>query len=173
MMQTKTAPYDVVEFLETPEEMTAYLEACIQESEGDSCFIAKALGDIARTKGMPQIARETGLSRHILYKPLSGDRSPSFDTFLKFISALGLKLSASTKEVAEVAEVARVLFARPRSAEVSFGEATLRTQPASGQAAVSFASIAIASCPPLRGSVSPTVAKPCRSREDGLSRIPA
>ncbi len=105
-MQTKTAPYDVAEFLETPEEMAAYLEACIQESEGDSAFIAKALGDIARAKGMTQIARETGLSRESLYKALSGDRSPSFDTILKVISALGLKLSASAKEVADVAELA-------------------------------------------------------------------
>lgn len=105
-MQAKTAPYDVAEFLETPEEMAAYLEACIQESEGDSAFIAKALGDIARAKGMTQIARETGLSRESLYKALSGDRSPSFDTILKVISALGLKLSASAKEVAEVAELA-------------------------------------------------------------------
>jgi probable addiction module antidote protein len=52
MMETKTAPYDVVEFLETPEEMAAYLEACIQESDGDAAFIAKALGNIARAKGM-------------------------------------------------------------------------------------------------------------------------
>jgi probable addiction module antidote protein len=103
MMQTKTAPYDVAEFLETPEEMAAYLEACIEESEGDAAFIAKALGDIARAKGMTQIARETGLSRESLYKALSGDRSPSFDTILKVISALGLKLSASAKEVAKVA----------------------------------------------------------------------
>jgi probable addiction module antidote protein len=105
MMRTKTAPYDVAEFLETPEEMAAYLEACIQESEGDSAFIAKALGDIARAKGMTQIARETGLSRESLYKALSGDRSPSFDTILKVISALGLKLSANVKEVAKVAEL--------------------------------------------------------------------
>ena len=63
MMETKTAPYDVAEFLETPEEMAAYLEACIQESDGDAAFIAKALGDIARAKGMTQIAREAGLSR--------------------------------------------------------------------------------------------------------------
>ena len=101
MMQTKTAPYDVAEFLETPEEMAAYLEACIEEADGDAAFIAKALGDIARAKGMTQIARETGLSRESLYKALSGERSPSFDTVLKVISALGLKLSAAAKEVAE------------------------------------------------------------------------
>ena len=61
---------------------------------------------IARAKGMTQIARETGLSRESLYKALSGDRSPSFDTILRVSSALGLKLSASAKEVAEVEEVA-------------------------------------------------------------------
>jgi probable addiction module antidote protein len=106
MMETKTAPYDVAEFLETPEEMAAYLEACIQESDGDAGFIAKALGDIARAKGMTQIARETGLSRESLYKALSGDRSPSFDTILKVVSALGLQLSASVKESAIVEDVA-------------------------------------------------------------------
>jgi probable addiction module antidote protein len=98
MMETKTAPYDVAEFLETPEEMAAYLEACIQDSDGDAAFIAKALGDIARAKGMTQIAREAGLSLESLYKALSGDRSPNFDTILKVISALGLQLSASVKE---------------------------------------------------------------------------
>jgi probable addiction module antidote protein len=103
MMQTKTAPYDVAEFLETPEEMAAYLEACIEEADGDASFIAKALGDIARAKGMSQIAREAVLSRESLYKALSGDRSPSFDTILKVISALGLRLSVSAREVAEAA----------------------------------------------------------------------
>lgn len=103
MMQTKTAPYEVTEFLETPEEMAAYLEACIQKSDGDAAFIAKALGDIVRAKGMTQIARETCLSRESLYKALSGDRSPEFDTVLKVISALGLKLSASVKQEEESA----------------------------------------------------------------------
>lgn len=107
-METKTAPYDVAEFLETPEEMAAYLEACIQEADGDAAFIAKALGDIARAKGMTQIARESGLSRESLYKALSGDRSPSFDTILKVISALGLQLSASVKEGVTVEDVADV-----------------------------------------------------------------
>lgn len=109
MMETKTAPYDVAEFLETPEEMAAYLEACIHESEGDAAFIAKALGDIARAKGMSQIAGATGLSRESLYKAPSSDRSPSIDTILKVISAMVLKLSASVKEgtiYKDVAEVA-------------------------------------------------------------------
>jgi probable addiction module antidote protein len=56
MMATTSAPYDVAELLETPVEMAAYLQACIQESDGDAAFIAKALGDIAHAKGMTQIA---------------------------------------------------------------------------------------------------------------------
>ena len=102
-MVIKTLPYDVAETLRTPDEMAAYLEACIEEADGDAAFISKALGDIARAQGMTQIARQTGLSRESLYKALSGDRSPSFDTVLKVIAALGLKLSAGVQEKAEVA----------------------------------------------------------------------
>ena len=102
-MNIKTLPYDVAETLRTPDEMAAYLEACIEEADGDAAFIAKALGDIARAQGMTQIARQTGLSRESLYKALSGDRSPSFDTVLKVMTALGLKLSAGVQETAEVA----------------------------------------------------------------------
>ncbi len=92
MRKVVTTPYDVAEHLRTPEEMAAYLEACIEDANGDSAFIAKALGDIARAKGMSQVARDSGLSRESLYKALSGQRSPSFDTILKVIKALGLEL---------------------------------------------------------------------------------
>jgi probable addiction module antidote protein len=94
MKKTKTTRYDVAEYLHTPEEMAAYLEACIEEADGDAAFIAKALGDIARARGMTQVARDAGLSRESLYKALSGDRSPGFDTILKVVHALGLKLHA-------------------------------------------------------------------------------
>jgi probable addiction module antidote protein len=102
-MNTTTNNYDVADYLRTPEDMAAYLEACIEEADGDAAFIAKALGDIARAQGMTQVARDAGLSRESLYKALSGERSPSFDTILKVISALGLKLSASVRQEAEVA----------------------------------------------------------------------
>ena len=101
-MDIKTLPYDVAETLRTPDEMAAYLEACIEEADGDAAFMTKALGDIARALGMTQIARQTGLSRESLYKALSGDRSPSFDTVLKVMTSLGLKLSAGVQEKAEV-----------------------------------------------------------------------
>lgn len=95
MGKTKTTRYDVAEYLKTPEEMAAYLEACIEESDGDAAFVAKALGNIARAKGMTQVARDAGLSRESLYKALSGDRTPGFDTILKVVHALGLELHAA------------------------------------------------------------------------------
>ncbi len=94
MKKLKTTKFDTAEHLRTPEEMAAYLEACFEEAGGDAAFIAKALGDIARAKGMSQIARDAGLSRESLYKALSGERTPGFDTILKVIKALGLKLHA-------------------------------------------------------------------------------
>jgi probable addiction module antidote protein len=94
MGKTITTRYDVAEHLRTPEEMAAYLEACLEEANGDATFIAKALGDMARAKGMSQVARDAGLSRESLYKALSGERTPGFDTILKVIGALGLKLHA-------------------------------------------------------------------------------
>jgi probable addiction module antidote protein len=92
--KTATTRYDVAEHLRTPEEMAAYLEACFEEADGDAAFVAKALGDIARAKGMSQVARDAGLSRESLYKALSGERSPDFHTILKVMGALGLRLHA-------------------------------------------------------------------------------
>ncbi len=99
MAKTKTSKYDVAEHLRTPEEMAAYLEACLEEANGDAAFIARALGDIARAKGMTQVARDAGLSRESLYKALSGERTPGFDTILKVVGALGLKLHAEAVQV--------------------------------------------------------------------------
>ena len=98
MTKTTTTRYDVAEHLRTPQEMAAYLEACMEEANGDATFIAKALGDIARAQGMTQVARAAGLSRESLYKALSGDRAPGFDTILKVVRALGLKLHAQAAQ---------------------------------------------------------------------------
>lgn len=99
MSKIATTRYDVAEHLRTQEEMAAYFEACLEEADGDAAFIAKALGDIARAKGMSQVARDAGLSRESLYKALSGERSPGFDTILKVIGALGLKLHARATHI--------------------------------------------------------------------------
>jgi len=89
-----TLPWDAAEHLETEEDMAAYLEAALED--GDSSLVAAALGDIARAKGMTEIARETGLGRESLYKALSADGNPEFSTILKVIHALGLRLHATT-----------------------------------------------------------------------------
>jgi len=93
-IKTKTMPYDVAEQLRTPQEMAAYLDAWLDEAPDDAQGIARALGDIARAKGMTQVAKDAGLSRESLYKALSSDGNPSFATVLKVARALGVKLHA-------------------------------------------------------------------------------
>jgi len=92
--KTRTTPYDVAEHLRTPEEMAAYLDAWLDEAPDDAAGIAKALGDIARAKGMSQVAKDAGLSRESLYRALSAGGNPSFATVLKVARALGVKLHA-------------------------------------------------------------------------------
>jgi len=92
-------PYDVAEHLRTREEMAAYLDAWLEEAPDDVGGLARALGDIARAKGMTQVAKETGLSRESLYRALSADGNPSFATVLKVTKALGLRLHACAAAV--------------------------------------------------------------------------
>ncbi len=91
---TKTIAYDVAEQLRTPEEMAAYLDAWLTDAPDDAASIARALGDIARAKGMTQVARDSGLSRESLYKALSENGNPSLATVLKVTKALGVRLHA-------------------------------------------------------------------------------
>lgn len=92
MAKTKTHTWDPVEYLETEEDMAAYLEAALEED--DPALFTAALGDIARAKGMTLIARESGLGRESLYKALSADGNPEFATVMKVVRSLGLKLHA-------------------------------------------------------------------------------
>jgi probable addiction module antidote protein len=87
-------PWDAAEHLETEEDMTAYLNAALEE--GDPALIVAVLGDIARAKGMTQIARTAGLGRESLYKALSPTGNPEFATILKVVDALGLRLQVQT-----------------------------------------------------------------------------
>ncbi|HBC7422643.1 TPA: putative addiction module antidote protein, partial [Serratia marcescens] len=84
--------WDSAEHLKSDEDIVAYLEACMEEAGDDAAFIAKALGNIARARGMTQLAKETGVGRESLYKALSGEGNPSFGTILKVMHALGLRL---------------------------------------------------------------------------------
>jgi probable addiction module antidote protein len=85
--------WDSAKHLTDDESIALYLQACFEEASDDAAFIANALGNVARAKGMSQLARDTGLGRESLYKALSGEGNPSFSTILKVLSALGLKLS--------------------------------------------------------------------------------
>lgn len=88
----KLRRWDTAEYLKTDEDMVLYLQACMEEAGDDAAFIAAALGDIARARGMTQLAQDTGLGRESLYKALSGEGNPSFGTILKVMRALGLEL---------------------------------------------------------------------------------
>lgn len=90
MDKLETFPWDAAEHLDTQDDIAAYLEAALEE--GDAALIAAALGDIARSRGMTTLARETGLGRESLYKALSIDGNPEFATVLKVLKALGLRL---------------------------------------------------------------------------------
>ena len=100
MKKIKLSKWDSAEYLKTDEDMVLYLEACLDEAGDDAAFIAKALGTIARAKGMTQLANETGLGRESLYKALSGEGNPSFATILKVMTALGIKLHAEKVQTA-------------------------------------------------------------------------
>lgn len=94
MSKIKLKKWDSAEHLKTEEDMAMYLDACFAEAGDDAAFIAKALGTIARARGMTQLAKDAGMGRESLYKALSGDGNPSFATVLKVTQALGFRLSA-------------------------------------------------------------------------------
>lgn len=91
MSKMKTRPFDMANYLTDDGEVAAYLRQVLED--GDPALLAAALADIAKARGMSQLARDTGLSRESLYKSLSGERAPSSDTLFKVIHALGFKLT--------------------------------------------------------------------------------
>jgi probable addiction module antidote protein len=93
MGKTKTIPWDAADHLKTDEDIAHYLEAVFED--GDPALVTAALGDVARAKGMSQVARDAGLGRESLYKALSTDGNPEFATVLKVIRALGLKIKVA------------------------------------------------------------------------------
>jgi probable addiction module antidote protein len=95
--KTKTTPHDTADYLKSEADIAAYLEACFEEAPNDMHFIAKALGTVARARGMTQLAKDTGMGRESLYKTLSGEGNPSLNTFAKVVDALGLRFSFTPK----------------------------------------------------------------------------
>lgn len=95
-MNIRTTEWDVADFLRTAEDVVDYLDAAL--AENDPAFFAKALGDVARSRGMADIARQTGLSRESLYKSLSVKGNPSLQTITTVLDALGMRVSVVPKE---------------------------------------------------------------------------
>ena len=94
-MAEKFTRWDAAEYLKTEEDMALYLDACLDEDSGDGSLVRAALNDIARARGMTQLARDTGLTREGLYRALSASGNPEFSTMLKVIKALKIKLHAA------------------------------------------------------------------------------
>ena len=93
-MAVEVSTWDASEYLETEEDIAAYLNAVVEE--GDPALLQAALGDVAKARGMSSIAREAGVSRESLYKSLSANGNPSFQTISKVSRALGLQMSFTT-----------------------------------------------------------------------------
>lgn len=93
-MPLETTKFDVQDHLKTPEDQAAYIEAAMET--GDASFIAVALGDIARARGVSAFARETGLSREAIYKAFREGGNPTLDTLTRATKALGLRLTVTT-----------------------------------------------------------------------------
>lgn len=93
--ETRTRPWDPARYLESDEDIASYLDAALEEE--DPAVLAAALGDVARAKGMTELARETGLGRESLYKALSLDGNPEFGTVQKVVRSLGLELHVTAR----------------------------------------------------------------------------
>lgn len=92
MPEERFSRYDSADYLNTGEDIAAYLEAVMEQAGDDPAYITQALGVIARARNMSQLARDVGMSREGLYKALSEDGNPSFATILKVVHALGLRM---------------------------------------------------------------------------------
>lgn len=140
-MTLKTTPWDPTDYLRTEEERAAYLAACMDEAPEDPAFITHAIGVVARSRNMSQLARDTGLTREGLYKALSKDGNPSFGTVLKVVHALGYRLSVAregkrAKPIASkrVATVGRAVDKQPVTKRATRGSKPLahKRPPAKG-----------------------------------------
>ena len=90
--------FDAAEYLNSEEEIAAYLTSILEEN--DPALLAAALGDIARSRGMTQVAKDSGITREALYKALRPGSEPRFDTVNRVCAALGVRLVAQTVKTA-------------------------------------------------------------------------
>ena len=105
MDMSKFSKWDAVDYLHSEEDALLYLQACIDEDDGDGKLILAALSDVARAKNMSVLARDAGISRDALYKTLSAEGRPGFTVVLRIIRALGLEMSLRRREATETQKV--------------------------------------------------------------------
>jgi probable addiction module antidote protein len=98
---TKFAPFDAADYLTDEETIAEYLSAALEDPDPDLFLVA--VRDVARARGMTQLARATGLGRESLYKALTPGAKPRYDTVLKIMRALGVKLTALPNPPADTA----------------------------------------------------------------------
>ena len=91
--------FDATDYLQSDDDCVHYLQACIDEAPDDAALFAKAVGDVARARGMMQLARDTGITREGLYKALGEQGNPSFATVVKVMHALGLQFNVGARAV--------------------------------------------------------------------------
>lgn len=115
-MAEKFTRWDAADYLSTEEDMALYLDACLDEDPGDGSLIRAALNDIARARGMTQLAKDTGLTREGLYRALSATGNPEFSTVMKVIKALKIKLHAAPETPAKPPRASRKKVSRELAA---------------------------------------------------------
>lgn len=97
MKKIETAPFDAADYLDDEETIAEYLTAALEDPNPDLFLVA--VRDVARARGMAQLARDTGLGRESLYKALAPGAKPRYDTVLKVLRALGVKLHVESARV--------------------------------------------------------------------------
>jgi len=97
MKKIETAPFDAADYLDDEEIIAEYLTAALEDPNPDLFLVA--VRDVARARGMAQLARDTGLGRESLYRALAPGAKPRYDTVLKVLRALGVKLHVETVHV--------------------------------------------------------------------------
>lgn len=98
-MTTETKRWDIADHLDSDEKIALFLEAVFED--GDPALIAAAIGEVARARGMSQVAKDAGLSRENLYRALSEGGNPEFGTILKVMRAIGYDLTIVPRDAAE------------------------------------------------------------------------
>lgn len=131
-MGLKTKPFDEANYLHSDSDRKRYLKACMDEGADDPALVTHAIGVVARSRNMSELARKTGLTREGLYKALSEDGNPSFATIWKVFWALGVRCTLIEEQEQPVRMAAKRV---PRAATKAAATKTISKKPAAKKTA--------------------------------------